>query len=179
VENGKLTEIQPPWPTVEVTLPTGGGAAGVQVKLGDVDTIAVRADGTFDGDSEVAETELMFVVEKPDGRLELLKPSEFRARVSGASGSADGRATSARSGDAPPLVTAPLRGRRASGITKGHLARPPSGGVSSGDWCDGYPYIGRRPAANRHSDQRPAPGEFQFTVSQDRCAISSETEPQG
>jgi len=107
VENGKLTEIQPPWPPADVTPIDGKASAGVRVKLGDVDTIAVHADGTFDGDSEVAERELMFVVEKPDGRLEIMKPSEFRARVSGASGSADGRATSARSGHAPPLTNAP------------------------------------------------------------------------
>jgi formylglycine-generating enzyme required for sulfatase activity/WD40 repeat protein len=112
VQNGKLTEIQPPWPPADVTPIDGKASAGVQVKLGD-DTITVHADGTFDGDSEVVERELMFVVEKPDGRLELLKPSEFRARVSGASGSADGPATTARSGEAPPLATAPFDAEQA------------------------------------------------------------------
>ncbi|NQT11786.1 MAG: PD40 domain-containing protein, partial [Planctomycetes bacterium] len=49
--------------------------------------VTFRASGEFiDADPELVESDLVYLVEKDDGRLEILKPSEFQARVLAAAG---------------------------------------------------------------------------------------------
>jgi len=49
--------------------------------------VTFRASGEFiDADPEIVESDLVYVVERDDGAMEILKPSEFQARIAAAAG---------------------------------------------------------------------------------------------
>jgi len=106
VEDGKLTELHPAWTQMEVAPIGEGDESGVEVKVSDGDRVTLKADGTFDCDPEIVDREFVCVVEKPSGQLELLKPSDFRARVAGASGVLGILPIRAGTEDAPPPAIA-------------------------------------------------------------------------